>query len=170
MKESQSDLRQLQELLDSSYSNAGAHLRSIFEKQLVPTARELAGILDGIFEMHLAVIRNDGSPIVAPIDGIFFKGKIWFGFPPKAFRGNLVRKDSRISASYTRGSFAFIVHGRSHQVMEADAAFADYVVSMRELYVTEYGPGWNDWYAAHKAKPGEEYNAWIEPTHFFVKK
>ena len=47
------------------------------------TVGELAAALDGIFEMHL--VDRRGRRVrrsVAPIDGIFFKGKIWFGFPP----------------------------------------------------------------------------------------
>lgn len=168
MRESESDLTALQELLDASYRKAGSHLRSIFEERLVPSAQEFVELLDGIFEMHLAVVRKDGSPIVAPVDGIFFKGRIWFGFPAKAYRGELIRRDPRVSASYTRDSFAFIVHGTSREVTESDPIFAEYEDCIRALYVEAHGPKWEEWYAATKSD--EDYNGWIEPTHFFVKR
>src|SRR5437588_11795132 len=119
MHESKDDLDQLRGLLDQSYAGAGEHLRSIFDGPARLSAEELAAGLDGIFEMHLATLAGDGAPLVAPIDGIFFRGEVFFGLPAESVRIRLVRRDPRVSASYTRESFAFIVHGRAREVDEA---------------------------------------------------
>jgi hypothetical protein len=124
-----------------------------------------------IFEMHLAVITSDGAPLVAPIDGVFFKGKVWFGLPAAALRARLVRRGPRVSASYTRGeSFAFVVHGVAREVSELDPQFAPYSAYTQELYVNAYGPGWIKWHEKNRGNAGEQYSGFIEPTRMFVKR
>jgi hypothetical protein len=170
MHESSSDIESLQSLLDVSFANAGEHLRSIFKDESRLDARQVIALLDDIFEMHLATATATGAPLVAPIDGIFYQGKVWFGFPAQAVRADLVRRDPRVSASYTRGkSFAFIIHGTCREVPAKDPLFKDYSTYLRDLYVEAYGPGWEQWYEQQKTKPGEEYNAWIEPRRMYVK-
>ncbi len=58
----------------ASIESGGQHIRSAFGQDKSPTAPEMAAALSGIFEMHLAVVTSDGAPLVAPIDGIFYKG------------------------------------------------------------------------------------------------
>lgn len=171
MLESAADLVWLQALLDRSYVHAGKHLRSIFTENARLTAAEVTGALTGIFEMHLATIAADGAPLVAPVDAVFFRGKVWFGFPPAALRSRLVRRDPRVSASYTRGeSFAFIVHGVAREVLESDPFFAAYSDYITELYVKAYGPGWIKWREKNRGQPGEQYVGYIEPRRMYVKK
>jgi hypothetical protein len=87
-----------------------------------------------------------GAPLVAPTDGSFFRGMVWFGLTPRAVRARLVRRDRRVSASYSRESFAFIVHGSALDVGDTDPASAEYEALVRELYVATCGPGWIEWY------------------------
>jgi len=170
MHENHSDLQVLQALLDASFEKAGSHLRSIFKEESRLDARQVTAELDGIFEMHLATVTKEGAPLVAPIDGILYRGKVWFGFPALAVRASLVRRDPRVSASYTKGkSFAFIIHGNCHEVAVTDPLFQEYFSCLQELYIKAYGPGWVEWHAQQKSGAGEEYNAWIEPTRMYVK-
>jgi hypothetical protein len=170
MRETSADLRELQQLLDGSFAAAGAHLRSIFDEQSRLTAEGVVGALDGIFEMHLATVTGAGAPLVAPLDGIFFKGKIWFGFPDRSVRARLVRRDPRVSASYTRGPVAFIVHGTAHEVDDHEVP-PEYDALMRDLYAAQYGPGWIDWYERQRRDrvPGAGFGGYIEPRRMFAK-
>ena len=173
MLESKADLRELQQLLDRSHANAGEHLRAIFDAEHLLSAEELVEALVGVFEMHMATVAGDGAPLVAPLDGIFFKGKVWFGFPPRSLRARLVRRDPRLSASYTKPpSLAFIVHGRANELDETNPDFAEYEGLMRELYVALYGPGWIDWYERQRrdTSAGAGFNGWIEPRIMFAKR
>jgi hypothetical protein len=167
MRESEADMAVLQTLLDRSFAEAGAHLRSIFDEAHRPSAAELAQTLDGIVEIHLATVAHDGAPLVAPVDAIFFRGKVWFGLPPESVRSRLVRRDPRVSASYTNESFAFIVHGVANEIVEVVEEFDQLV---RELYVAQFGPGWIQWHEHRQRELGPGYNGWIEPRVMFVKR
>ena len=169
VRENRNDLSELQALMDRSLSTAGTHLRSIFGSEHPLTAEALVAALDGIFEMHLAMVTTDGAPLVAPTDGIFLRGKVWFGLLPHAVRTRLVRRDPRVSASHSRGSFAFIVHGSAHEVDESHPAWPDYEALLRELYVAEYGPGWLEWFEQLKQDRGSGFTGYIEPRVMFAK-
>jgi hypothetical protein len=171
MRENETDLTQLQRLLDRSLGAAGPHLRSIFDDSNRLAAEELVATLDDIFEMHLAVVASTGAPLVAPTDGIFFRGRIWFGLPADAVRARLVRHDPRVSASYTRSSFAFIVHGKAQPADEASDAWKEYEGLLRDLYVAQYGPGWTEWYERLRQQPrGSSFSGYIEPRAMFAKR
>ena len=171
MHESSADLVWLQTMLDGSYAQAGPHIRSIFVPDSCLSASDVAASLTGIFEMHLAAITADGAPLVAPIDGFFFKGKVWFGLPAAALRARLVRRDRRVSASYTRGeSFAFVVHGVAREVSESDPQLAAYAAYAQDLYVSAYGPGWIKRRERSRGNPGDEYTGYIEPHRMYVKR
>jgi hypothetical protein len=171
MRESDEDLTRLQGLMDRSLAAAGRHLRTIFADEQLLTAEELVATLDQIFEMHLAVVTSAGAPLVAPTDGIFFRGKVWFGFPARAVRARLVRRDPRVSASFSRKSFAFIVHGTAEEVDDADPAWPEYEALMRELYVATYGAGWIGWYERLREEPrGLGFAGHIEPRVMFAKR
>lgn len=171
MRESSTDLRELRDVLRRSYRSAGAHLRSIFDEQHRVSADELVRALDRIFEMHLATVAGNGSPLVAPIDGVLFKGRICFGLPAASVRARLVRRDPRVSASYTNGpSFAFVVHGNAHELDSASEEFGEYESLIRELYVARYGPGWIDWYdQQHDGIGGAGFTGYIVPRLLFAK-
>jgi hypothetical protein len=172
MQESKADLEGLQALLDRSFAGAGAHLRSIFDKEHRLSAQGLVDALEGIFEMHLATLTSNGAPLVAPIDGVFFKGKVWFGLPTESVRSRLVRRDSRISASYSQGSFAFIVHGSANEFTQASPVFEEFEFEafIKELYVAQYGPDWLKWHENRQREHGPGFRAWIEPRVMFAKR
>ena len=171
VNETSADLLDLQALLDRSYASAGGHLRAIFTEASRLSATEVAESVTGIFEMHLATTTADGAPFVAPIDGLFFKGRIWFGCPAPAIRTKHLRRDARVSASYTRDqSFAFVVHGVAREVTKSDPAFEPYSVHMQALYLHAYGPDWTKWYERKQRTAGDGFIAWIEPRRMFVKR
>ena len=87
MEETAADVARLQELLDASASSSGTHLRTAFGQETRPSASHVASSLAGIFEMHLAVVTSAGAPLVAPIDGIFYRGRVWVGVPPRRRAG-----------------------------------------------------------------------------------
>ena len=169
MHETIEDIESLQDILDKSRVVGGRHLGSIFSDDVQMSSVDLIAELDSVFEMHVGCLTTDGSPLVAPVDGILFKGKIWFGFPGPAVRAKLIRQDPRISASYQRGkSFAFIVHGQAVEVEETGSLFAEYFDCLKGLYTGLYGPRWIDWY--HKQEKTGGYNGFIEPRRMFAKR
>jgi hypothetical protein len=168
MQESESDIAYLQAVLDRSRNAAGSHLASIFTPDATPTARALVEKLDTVFEMHCALVTSACVPLVAPVDGILYRGRIWFGFPGNAVRARLVRRNPNISASYQASDgFAFIVHGRAVEVLESDPQSSDYFECVSGIYTALYGAGWIDWHRRHK-RPGD-YSGFIEPRRMYAK-
>lgn len=171
MREKPAEIEQLQQLLDQSDANAGDHLRLIFDGNSRLSAEELIAKLDGIFEMHLSTLSGSGAPLVAPIDGVFLHGKIFLSVAGTAVRSRLLRQDPRVSASYTNGSFAFIVHGRVVEISDESKAAKELLEVVTELYVAIYGPGWIKFREQRKRESkGGDFSGWIEPRAMFAKR
>jgi hypothetical protein len=148
MYESDDDLTALQELLDASYARAGEHLRSIWGEDSRLDARGLCRELVGVQVLDLGTVTPRGEPRVSPVDGLFFRGHLWFGSADSSGRFRNIRANPAVSGAITRGleTFLVIVHGRA---VETDprgpdaGGFADYA---REVYDF-------DWDAIHPTAP-----------------
>jgi hypothetical protein len=152
------DLRELQRILDRSYARAGEHLRSIFTEELRVAAADLPALLEGVQVLHLATVTASCEPRVAPVDGLFFRGRFWFGSSERSARFRHIRARSQVSATVTRGEqFAVIVHGTAQEIDMGAAESAPF----REYCVEVYGEEWNEWGA------GAPY-ARIEPATMFT--
>lgn len=169
VRETGDDLVELDVVLERSLAGSGEHLRSAFDQQHRLFAADVAAALGDIFEMHLATVARDGAPLAAPLDGVFFRGRVWFGLPAASLRARLVRRDPRVSASYNEPPVGMIVHGTAHEVDDSHPLFADYENLMTELYVSKYGSGWLEWYERLKQSPGRGFTGYVEPRVMFAK-
>lgn len=158
MHETPAELHDLQHLLDESHEAAGEHLRGIFNEQRRMTAERVSELLTNVQVLDLATVSASCEPLVAPVDGLFFHGRFYFGSSPDSVRFRHIRRRPQVSAAHTRGEeLAVIVHGVAHLVDTAapeNAAFREHLLEI-------YGPGWVDWGA------GSQY-AWIEPRKMFA--
>src|SRR6266542_1040031 len=100
MHETPEDLDYLQRLLDESYASAGEHLRSIdlFSRRR-STAEDVAAALTGVFVINLATVTGRSEPIVAPVDGLFYRGRLWFSLVPGSVRARHLRARPEASAT-----------------------------------------------------------------------
>jgi hypothetical protein len=136
MHETKTEVRALQRLLDRSYTRAGAHLRSIWGEDTRLPAQALCGELQGVQVLDLATVTPAGEPRVAPVDGLFHRGALWFGSAQSSARFRSLWGNPAVSGSITRGleTFLVLVHGRA-QVMDPRGreakGFASYA---REVY------------------------------------
>jgi uncharacterized pyridoxamine 5'-phosphate oxidase family protein len=142
MHENAADLAELQRLLDASHDAAGAHLASIFTPDRRASAAEVAQLLRGVCVLALATVARDGSPLVAPVDGLFFRGRFWFGSAENSVRFRHIRREPRVSATHTRGEdFCVIVHGAAREIDKRGALSLDFRDYNREVY----GASWDSW-------------------------
>jgi hypothetical protein len=112
MHETAEDRIALSDLLDRSYARAGDHLRSIFTSERRIPADELVALLPGVQVLNLATVSRACAPRVAPVDGLFYRGRFWFGSAAASVRFAHLRERPQVSASHTRGEeLAVIVHG-----------------------------------------------------------
>jgi hypothetical protein len=137
--ETEEDLLRLQELIERSHAGAGEHLRAIFDDERRIPAAELPALLRGVQVLALATVTARGEPRVAPVDGLFFRGRWHFGSSERSarfrhIRGRAVEIDPR---------------GPGEEAFRA--------------YLNETYPGWDDadWAA------GAPY-ARIEPSAMFT--
>jgi hypothetical protein len=140
--ETPDDIDNLQQLLDHSYAHAGEHLRSIVTPDRRLAAKEVCALLRGVCVLNLATVTKRAEPRVAPVDGLFYRGRFWFGSSPTSRRFVHIARRPQVSAAHTRGeALAIFVHG--------DARVADLdlnaTTGFREYLVEVYGDGWSDW-------------------------
>jgi hypothetical protein len=142
MHETAEDLIELTALLDRSYARAGEHLRSIFTPERRIPAAELVALLPGVQILNLATVTRACAPRVAPVDGLFYRGRFWFGSAAASVRFRHLRERPQVSASHTRGEeLAVIVHGTATLIEAGDPAHAGFADYHREVY----GFGWEEW-------------------------
>ena len=148
MHETRADVLALQGLLDRINAAAGPHLRSIFTEPRHLDAVTLTELLAGVQILNLATVSKAGRPLVAPVDGIFFRGDWYYGSSPDSVRMRYVRARPAVSASHTRGEqLAVIVHGDA-RIIERDAAeHAEFRQSLLDTSVPMYGPSWESFAA-----------------------
>ena len=157
MYETKDDLEWLQSVIDRSHRGATAHLRAIWTDECKIPASELPALLDGVQLLALATVNASGEPRVGPVDGLFFRGRFWFGSAAHAARFVHLRARPQVSATHVRGEhFAIAVHGRADTIDTSDPANAEFVAYCREVY-----PHWDVF------GPGNPY-ASIEPTKMFT--
>jgi nitroimidazol reductase NimA-like FMN-containing flavoprotein (pyridoxamine 5'-phosphate oxidase superfamily) len=166
VRETAQDLKRLERTLDESLAAAGPHLRSVFSDERRMSPEQIVRALRGVFVLDLATIDASGAPLVSPIDGLFYRGHFWFGFPAGAARIQHVRARPRVSAAYTLGEdLCILAHGRAHEVRESDPEHAAYLEYAREVYTPEIWDYWQKQYEHHK---GGGLTAWIEPRRMYA--
>lgn len=158
MHETPEEIRDLQRLLDESRAAGGTHLRDIFNDQRSMTAEQVCALLTGIQVLDLATVSARGQPLVAPVDGLFFHGRFYFGSSPDSVRFRHLRRRPAVSAAHTRGEeLTVIVHGEALLIDTAAPEHAAFRTHLLDIY----GPGWMNWGA------GSQY-AEIQPRKMFA--
>jgi uncharacterized pyridoxamine 5'-phosphate oxidase family protein len=151
------DLCALQALLDDSYARAGEHLRSIFTAQRRIPAADLPGLLRGVQVLALATVTARGEPRVAPVDGLFFRGRFHFGSADSSARFRHLRARPAVSAAHLRGEeLAIVVHGTAHEIDTSAPEHEPFRALLMETY-----PGWERW-------ASDAPYAVIEPAKMFT--
>jgi uncharacterized pyridoxamine 5'-phosphate oxidase family protein len=141
MNETPEDLAALQELLDRSFEEAGAHLLRIITPDRRLTAEQVSERLTGMCLLALATVTADGRPIVGPVDGVFHRGAFHFGSAPDSVRFRHIRARPQVSATHLPGEeLAVTVHGRAVPVdVKTDLGFRQ---ALLDIYVPRYGESW----------------------------
>ena len=158
MHETPGDLASLQKLLDDSYARAGDFLKSVIPDDFTADADEICSRLTGVCLLTLATVTADGRPLAGPVDGLFYRGRFWFGTGSRSVRAGHIRMRPSVSAVHVPAeAFSVTVHGVA-EIMDLRSpendGFRDYVLDV-------YGPSWNEWGA------GATY-ARIDPDRMFT--
>jgi hypothetical protein len=165
LQETTDDLTHLQRLLDESYAAAGAHLRSTFTPQRRSTAADVAAALTGVFVINLATVTARGEPLAAPVDGLFYRGRLWFSLPPGSQRARHLHARPQVSATYLEGDACLIVHGTATEVLDTHPLFAGW-----NRYVHDaYGIAIDVAKKTYGARREPEFTGFIEPRRIYAQ-
>src|SRR5437764_13367255 len=89
-------------------------MRTIHTPERRVAASDLARVLRGVRVLDLATVTRACEPRVSPVDGLFFRGRFYFGSGQESVRFRHLRARSQVSACHTIGeTFATIAHGRA---------------------------------------------------------
>lgn len=145
MDETARDLEDLQQILDRSYEAAGAHLREVITPERRLTAEQLAATLTGMRLLVLATVTKDGRPVAGPVDGIFYRGRFYFGSSPESIRFRHIAARPWVSATHLPGEeLSVTVHGRAEVIDVASPGEAGFRRALLDIYVPRYGPSWEE--------------------------
>ncbi len=121
MYETDDDIRRLQELLDRTLARANPHLTSIVSPERRLTARQVAGYLQGTKHVAFATVNERGEPRVAPLDGVFVRGRFTVSTGARAARLRHLRANPACSAVHMDADRVGItVHGHTRILEEGD--------------------------------------------------
>jgi uncharacterized pyridoxamine 5'-phosphate oxidase family protein len=137
MYESDDDLRRLQELLDRTLARANPHLSSIVSAERRLNARQVVRYLQGTKHVAFATVNERGEPRVAPLDGVFVRGRFTVSTGARAARLRHLRANRACSAVHMDGDVVGIaVNGHAAILEEGD------------LGVDEIEPVWSEIYGS----------------------
>jgi hypothetical protein len=167
MHETSDDLAELQRLLDESYASAGEHLRSLFVPERRSSAPDIVAALPGAFMINLATVTVRCEPVVAPVDGLFYRGRLWFSLPPGAQRARHLRARPQVSATYVEGDpgACMIVHGEAVRVDEAHPFFTGFDRFARSVY----GLAVDFAKEQYSTRTGPDFTGFIEPRRIYAQ-
>lgn len=142
MYETDSELRDLQQLLDTSLSRSGAHLRSIVRPGHTLNARQLTQVLTGMCVLSLATVTSRGEPRISAVDGHFLHGQWVFSTDGSAVKARHLRARPAASVSHLRGEeLGVFAHGT---VEFLPAEHPDYRM-VHDHLVAHYGEDPHTW-------------------------
>jgi hypothetical protein len=125
MWETETELRELQALLDDSLARASGHLRSIVRPGRSLTAAQLVRVATGMCTLAVSSVTAAGEPRVAGADGHFVHGCWVFSTERSSAKAGHFAARPAISLAHLRGDeLGVFTHGRVEE-LNPQAAPAD---------------------------------------------
>lgn len=167
MYETSEDLAELQRTLDESYDFAGEHLRSLFPPERRSSAAELAEALKGAFMINLATVTARCEPVVAPVDGLFYRGRLWFSLARGTVRAAHLQTRPQVSATYVEGDpgACLMIHGVAREIGQGNPFSEGFDEYARELY----GPAIDFAKVQQRTRTGPDFTGYIEPRRIYAR-
>ena len=135
MYETDADLTRLQALLDRTLERANPHLAWIVSPDRRLTAKQVVRYLQGTKHVAFATVNERGEPRVAPLDGVFVRGRFTVSTGAKAARLRHLRANPACSATHMDGDVVGITaHGRARILVEGDPGVDELERVWSEIY------------------------------------
>jgi uncharacterized pyridoxamine 5'-phosphate oxidase family protein len=145
MFESEDEVRELQALIDRTLARANAHLLGIVTPERQLSARQVVRYLQGTKHVAFATVNERGQPRVAPLDGVFIRGRFTVSTGGEAARLRHLRANPACSAAHVDGdTIGIVVHGQATIIGRTDHGVEEIEPVWRDIYGSspfEWGEG-----------------------------
>jgi len=145
MYESDDDIRELQALLDRTFARANPHLAGIVKPERRLNARQIVRYLQGTKHVAFGTVNAEGEPRVAPLDGVFIRGRFTVSTGGRAARLEHLRRNAACSGAHMDGDVVgIVVNGRATIIGREDTGADEIEPVWREIYGSspfEWGKG-----------------------------
>jgi hypothetical protein len=144
--ETESELRELQTLIDASVGRSTAHLQSIITGERSLSAEQLVRVLTGMCVLVLATVTAQGEPRLSAVDGHLLHGRWVFGTSRGAAKARHLRARPAASVAHVRGEeLGVFVHGEVEELNRVDGTAHPDWPAIHEYLRGFYGDLSFDW-------------------------
>jgi uncharacterized pyridoxamine 5'-phosphate oxidase family protein len=133
--ETAEEIAGLQRLLDRTFSRMNPHMARIVKPERQLSAQQVVTYLQGIKHVGFATVNERGEPRVAPLDGVFVRGRFHVSTGGRAARLADLRRQPRCSLTHFVGDDVAVTVNGTAVVM--DEAHPD-VPALEPVYLELY--------------------------------
>ena len=166
MHESEEDVRDLQALLDRTFARANPHLAEIVTPERRLNARQVVRYLQGTKHVAFATVNTKGEPRVAPLDGVFIRGRFTVSTGGHAARLQHLRANAACSVAHMDGdNVGIVAHGSATIIGPHDTGVDEIEPVWKEIYggsPFEWGEG----VVFMRVEPSSMWSYAVHPENF----
>jgi uncharacterized pyridoxamine 5'-phosphate oxidase family protein len=164
--ESEQEIEELQALLDRTLGRGNPHLLKIVKPERRLNARQVVRYLQGTKHVAFATVNEKGEPRVAPLDGVFVRGRFTVSTGGRAARLRHLRANPACSAAHVDGdTVGIVVHGHATIIGRDDPG----VDALEPVWRDIYGSSPFDWGAGvvfMRIEPSSMWAYAFQPENF----
>lgn len=164
--ESAEDIAELQALLDRTFSRMNQHMADIVKPERRLSARQVVAYLQGIKHVAFATVNERGEPRVAPLDGVFIRGRFHVSTGGRAARLRDLRRQARCSLTHFAGDDIAVTVNGAAVVMEHDHAE---IAAIEPVYLDLYGStpfSWGEGVVIIRVEPTSMWSYSFRPDNY----
>lgn len=147
MFETETELSELQTLLDESLTRASDHLKSIIRSgERTLTADQLVRVASGMCTLALATVTAHAEPRISGADGHLLHGRWVVGTDRRAAKARQLTARQGVSAAYMRGEeLGVFTHGQAVELNPIGKEFDPQWPAILEYLTDHYGESAFSW-------------------------
>ena len=135
MFESDDEMVALQALIDRTFAHANPHLAGIVTPERRLNAHQVVKYLQGTKHVAFATVNERGEPRVAPLDGVFVRGRFTVSTGGQAARLRHLRANPACSAAHVDGdTIGIVAHGHATIIGQDDPGAGELEPIWRDIY------------------------------------
>ena len=166
MHESPEQIEELQALLDRTFARMNPHMARIVKPERRLSARQVVTYLQGIKHVAFATVSDRGEPRVAPLDGVFIRGRFHVSTGGEAARLRDLRRRPRCSLTHFVGDEVAVTVNGTAVVLEADDPE---IAAIEPVYLDLYESSpfsWGDGVVIVRVEPTSMWSYSFRPESF----